>query len=75
MFGKVVEEEVGVESWFAYLAREGREAALNERLEKKDSAEERFLPQPNIVYCSQCGKEFHRYLRAVGFSCCEDHQE
>ncbi len=67
--------EKQVESWFDYLNSEAARAGAEERRDRNTSREDRFLPMANVVYFSQCGGEFHRYSRAVGFSHCEDHQE
>ena len=59
--------------WFDYLSSEAAHAGAEQKRERIRSREERFLPAPNVVHCSQCGGEFHRYLEWTGYSHCEDH--
>lgn len=62
-----------MESRHEYTEREAAENARDERFERLRQREERFLPQPNVVYCSQCGGEFIRYLDWTGYSHCKNH--
>lgn len=61
------------DSIFDYYSKEAAQAGREAKRQLQQDRVERFLPQPNTVYCSQCGGEFLRYLRATGYSHCEDH--
>ena len=67
------DEKYVQETFLQYCVTQGFENARDEKTWRLRQREERFLPQPNVICCDECGEEFERYLRATCYQKCADH--